>query len=244
MKNTHLILLWIVLPFALQAKSLPFSIYHTNDLHSHFDGVKYSSNYSEGFIKKGGFDRLATAIDNVRVDKTNKGEIVIGVDAGDFFAGTLFSALAPNNNSKSFPEYEFLSGNKFDVVTLGNHEFDASNIGLERMFSKAQALPNGATFIASNLYLKNKQSKLAAFVGNNSLIKSYIIKDFKSERGNLRVAFLGVLGFDACLVSKATRGDVGFVGFNDDKSKADSSALIDLLNPMIKELREKIKFKY
>lgn len=239
MKISKLLLLLVVLPITLKAGDLPFSIYHTNDLHSHFDGVKYSSNNQNGYIKKGGFDRLATAIDNVRADKKAKGEIVIGVDAGDFFAGTLFSALGPTDRSPSFPEYEFLSAQKFDVVTLGNHEFDAKNAGLERMFDKASRLANGATFVATNLYLKDKQSKLSSYIGNNSLIKNVVIKDFKSEKGDLRVAFLGVLGYDACLVSKATRGDVGFVGFNDDKSKSDPKALINLLNPMIKELREK-----
>jgi len=239
MKRIKLILLLAIVPFTVLAKDIPFSIYHTNDLHSHFDGVKHSSANSEGFIKRGGFDRLATAINNVRTDKKSKGEIVIGVDAGDFFAGTIFSALGPTDRSPSFPEYEFLSKQSFDVVTLGNHEFDATNLGLERMFDKASKLANGATFVASNLYLKNKDSKLASFIGNNSLIKSYVIKDFKSEQGSLRVAFLGVLGYDACLVSKATRGDVGFVGFKDEKSKSDPSALISLLNPMIKMLREK-----
>ncbi len=231
-------LLVLLVPVSLYAGNIPFSIYHTNDLHSHFDGVKYSSEGAEGYVKKGGFDRLATAIEEFREDKKSHGEIVIGVDAGDFFAGTVFSAIAPSN-LKSFPEYEFLSRNHFDVVTLGNHEFDAGNVGLEKMFAKAASYANGSAVVATNLYLKNSTSPLAKYVGQNSLIKSYVIKDFKSDKGNLRVAFLGVLGPDACLVSKATRGDIGYIGFKDDKSKSDIKGLAQFLNPLIKDLREK-----
>ena len=226
---------------SVQAKIIPFSIYHTNDLHSHFDGVKYSNLQKTGFIKRGGYDRLATVIDTVRTQKRINEEIVMGVDAGDFFAGTLFSALAPSVMSREFPEFEFFSLNQFDAVTLGNHEFDASNIGLEIMLEKAKKFSKSTSIVASNIFLKNKHSKLAPYIGNNSLIKTYVIKDFNSKAGNLRVAFLGILGFDACLVSKATRADVGFIGFDDNRLKSDSGALTDYLNSMIKELKEKNK---
>lgn len=228
----------LAIPFSLYAENVPFSIYHTNDLHSHFDGVKYPGKGAEDYIKKGGFDRLASVIEDIRQAKKERGEIVIGVDAGDFFAGTVFSAIAPSN-SKSFPEYEFLSLNNFDVITLGNHEFDAGNIGLEKMFAKASNFANGSALVATNLFLKDSKSKLSKYIGQNSLIKSYVIKDFKSVKGNLRVAFLGVLGPDACLVSKATRGDVGYIGFHDEKSKSNIKELASFLNPLILDLKEK-----
>ena len=34
----------------LYAKNIPFTIYHTNDLHSHFDGVKITDEKKESLI--------------------------------------------------------------------------------------------------------------------------------------------------------------------------------------------------
>ena len=111
----------------LKAQSLiPFTIFHTNDLHSHLDGLKVVA--GESYEQRGGYARLTTAISDIRNKK--KDEIVIGVDAGDFFSGTIFSAMALSD-SKDFPEYEYFVENKYDLLTLGNHEFDPMNDGLE-----------------------------------------------------------------------------------------------------------------
>lgn len=216
------------------AKSIPITIYHTNDLHSHFAGVKVPDAKS-GYKIRGGFDRLMTAIKNIRESKKN--EIVIGVDAGDFFAGTIYSAIAPSKEP-SFPEFEFLSDAQFDVVTLGNHEFDTRNQGLEIMLSKALKQNSKTSLLASNVKFKNEQSPLKRFFGNNSLIKETIIKEYSLGTDKVKIAFLGILGPDACLASKATRGDVGFIGFNDERSKLDIKNLIKFINLKTAELKK------
>jgi 5'-nucleotidase len=231
----HLFVAVILFSSYSYAKSIPITIYHTNDLHSHFEGVKVQDQQT-GYKIRGGFDRLITAINNIREEKKN--EIVIGVDAGDFFAGTVFSAIAPSSDI-SFPEYEFLSAAKFDVVTLGNHEFDTRNNGLDIMLSKAQSLNSETKLLASNLYLKNSNSTLKKFIGNDALIKEAVIKQFSYGLDVVKIAFLGILGPDACLASKATRGDVGFFGFNDDKSKMEIKNLIKFINLKALELKNK-----
>jgi 5'-nucleotidase/UDP-sugar diphosphatase len=214
---------------------IPFTIFHTNDLHSHFDGIKVAT--PQGFEKRGGFARLSTLINNLRVNK--KQEIIIGVDAGDFFAGTIFSAIAVSSQLE-FPEYQFLIENKYDLLTLGNHEFDALNDGLEIMLKKANANPAKIPFVASNLYV-NDTSPLRKYIGKDALIKPYMIKEFTSVKGKIKVGFLGVLGPDGCLVSRSTRGDVHFIGFDDNKSDQSLNDLAKHLNKLIYDLKQKEK---
>jgi 5'-nucleotidase/UDP-sugar diphosphatase len=214
---------------------IPFTLFHSNDLHSHLDGVKVPS--GDSYEKRGGYARLTTAISEIRKQKNN--EIVIGVDAGDFFSGTIFTAIGLSKE-KDFPEYQFFIENKYDLLTLGNHEFDPMNDGLDRILKKASENPNLIPLVASNLYV-NHDSPLRKYVGDNALIRPFMIKEFKSPRGDLKVGFLGVLGPDGCLVSRSTRGDVHFVGFDDKKSKENLGDLADHLQKMIIEMRSRFK---
>lgn len=237
MKKTTLITVLILTYSALlKAQELiPFSVFHTNDLHSHLDGVKVPSGNS--YEKRGGYARLSTAISDIRKQKID--EIVIGVDAGDFFSGTIFSAIALST-SKDFPEYQFFIENKYDLLTLGNHEFDPKNDGLEIILKKADENPGKIPLIASNLYV-NHDSPLRKFVGESALIRPYMIKEFSSPKGTLKAGFLGVLGPDGCLVSRSIRGDVHFIGFDDQKSKEKIGELADHLNKMIYDMRSRHK---
>lgn len=221
--------------FSLSGAEIPFSVFHTNDLHSHFDGVKVPSGTS--YEKRGGFSRLTTLITKLRADK--KDEILIGVDAGDFFAGTIFSAMALSD-SPEFPEYQFLLENKYDLLTLGNHEFDPLNDGLEIMLKKAENTPHFTPIVSSNLFVE-ETSPLKKYVGHNALIRPYLVKEFTSPKGKIKVGFLGILGPDGCLVSRSTRGDVHFVGFDDKKSNTKMKLLAAHLNDLIKVLKDKEK---
>lgn len=237
MKNQKILLfsLCLLLSKAIFAQEIPFTIYHTNDLHSHFDGVKVPVGTS--FEKRGGFARLTTLIKDLKNKKSH--EVVFGVDAGDFFAGTIFSAIALSEDP-SFPEYQFFVENQYSLITLGNHEFDAQNDGLELMLKKADKYKLDFPIIATNLYVTHG-SPLKKYLGEDKLIKPYLVKEIKSKSGNLRVGFLGILGPDGCLVSRSTRGDVHFLGFNDDKSKEDMDELVTLLNNQIEILKNQKK---
>lgn len=222
-----------------QAAEIGVTIFHTNDLHSHFEGVKHPvlSDEGRGHQIRGGYSRLVSMIETIKNEKVKNEEIVFGVDAGDFFAGTIFSAIGPQIESPEFPEYEFLHKNEFTAITLGNHEFDAGNLGLETMLRKIVSTQKFTPLLATNLYLK-ENSKLSPFVGQDKLIKQYLIREFQSKDEKLKVGFLGILGPDGCLVSRATRGDVQFIGFDDSRSKAQWNDLIKLLQENIDELRK------
>ena len=238
MKNSLLALIIVLLNIDLAfSAEINFTIYHTNDLHSHLDGIAVPA--PGGYERRGGFARLSTLISKIRSEKEKQGEIIMGVDAGDFFAGTIFSGLALSAD-KDFPELQFFLENKFDVVTLGNHEFDAHNKGLEIMLNKAQKYYGSIPLISTNLHLKNN-SRLQQFVGSDKLIRPFLVKEFKGKNGTLKVAFLGILGPDGCLVSRPTREDVGFVGFDDSDSDEEMDKLADLLNNQISALKSKEK---
>src|SRR4051812_23365879 len=98
------------------------NILHINDWHSRIESNnKYESTCSAEEEDKGecigGAARLVTAINDAR--QALAGQNVILLNAGDNFQGSLFYTTY-----KGKAEAEFLNLMKFDVMTVGNHEFD------------------------------------------------------------------------------------------------------------------------
>ncbi|WP_391120117.1 5'-nucleotidase C-terminal domain-containing protein [Psychrobacillus sp. L3] len=75
------------------------SIMHTNDTHAQLDNVA----------------KRVTAVKDVRKVKPS----ALLIDAGDVFSGSLYF-----NEFKGQADVEFMNLMKYDVMTLGNHEFD------------------------------------------------------------------------------------------------------------------------
>src|SRR5690606_6043371 len=67
----------------------------------------------------GGFGRLATKVWQRRKEIEDAGEHVVTLDAGDQFQGSLFYTTY-----KGKAEGEFMNRIGFDVMAVGNHEFD------------------------------------------------------------------------------------------------------------------------
>ena len=74
-------------------------ILHTNDVHGALEGYSYLPVLKEKFEKQGA-------------------EVII-VDAGDFTNGNVYVS-----NSKGLAAISMMNAAGYDVVTLGNHEFD------------------------------------------------------------------------------------------------------------------------
>ena len=69
----------------LQAKEVPFTVIHTNDLHSYVSGLGPDSQFTpelDGDKVRGHFARLSTLIKKVQSEKAN--QPVVTIDAGDF----------------------------------------------------------------------------------------------------------------------------------------------------------------
>ena len=88
------------------------TILHTNDTHSQIDPLPENDRQNPG---KGGVARRATLVKRIRKENPN----TLLVDAGDQFQGTPYF-----NFFRGEVEYKAMSMIGYDVVTLGNHEFD------------------------------------------------------------------------------------------------------------------------
>jgi 5'-nucleotidase len=94
------------------ADEVLITILHTNDTHSQIDPVSESDKTWGG---KGGVARRATLVKRIRKENPN----TLLIDAGDVFQGTPYF-----NFYKGEVEYKAMSLIGYDVVTLGNHDFD------------------------------------------------------------------------------------------------------------------------
>lgn len=87
------------------------TILNTNDVHSQIDPLPANDKYAG----KGGVARRATLVKRIRAENPS----TLLVDAGDAFQGTPYFNLY-----RGEVEYKSMSAIGYDVVTLGNHDFD------------------------------------------------------------------------------------------------------------------------
>ena len=88
------------------------TILHTNDTHSQIDPLPTNDRL---YPDKGGDARRATLVKRIRKENPN----TLLIDAGDVFQGTPYF-----NFYRGEVEYKSMSLIGYDVVTLGNHDFD------------------------------------------------------------------------------------------------------------------------
>lgn len=102
--------------FASSGKKI--TILHTNDVHSHIDPFGPDDGRNPN---KGGVARRASLITSIRNENPN----TLLLDAGDIFQGTPYF-----NYYGGEIEFKLMSMLKYDVATIGNHDFDNSIDGL------------------------------------------------------------------------------------------------------------------
>lgn len=137
-------------------------ILHTNDVHSHIEPL--SSGRNAGF---GGFQRRANYIESIRKDHTN----VLLLDAGDYNQGTPYYTLF-----KGKMEVMLYNAMGYDVVCLGNHEFDDGQEVLAERLKEADYETICANFDFSESPLKE-------------IVKPYTIV----HKGGKKIGIIGVL---------------------------------------------------
>ena len=103
---------------SLFAKRKHITILHTNDVHSHID--PFGPNDKRN-ANKGGVARRATLVENIRKENPN----TLLLDAGDIFQGTPYF-----NYYGGELEFKLMSMLKYDLATIGNHDFDNGIDGL------------------------------------------------------------------------------------------------------------------
>lgn len=100
------------------ARTKKITILHTNDVHSHIDPFGPDDGRN---ANKGGVARRATLVESIRKENPN----TLLLDAGDIFQGTPYF-----NYYGGELEFKLMSMLKYDVATIGNHDFDNGIDGL------------------------------------------------------------------------------------------------------------------
>lgn len=128
----------LTLPSFTAKNQQHITILHTNDTHSHIEPFKANHNRH---ANKGGVAKRATLIERVRKENPN----TLLLDAGDIFQGTPYF-----NFFGGELEFKLMSMLKYDVATIGNHDFDNSIDGLYKQLPHAKF-----DFVSANYDFKN-----------------------------------------------------------------------------------------
>jgi 5'-nucleotidase / UDP-sugar diphosphatase len=186
----------ILYPTCLLGGEKLLTILHTNDLHSHLLG--FSPNIDHAPLKigndatVGGWSRIATAIKSEKVKRTNS---TLVLDAGDFLMGSLFHMVAREEGL----ELRLLKEMGYDVITLGNHEFDLMPEGLARILTSAHQKGGMPEIVFSNVLFDKQHSEDDTLeeIFNRGFVKRYVIKEMQG----IRIGIYGILGKEAAEVS-------------------------------------------
>jgi 5'-nucleotidase / UDP-sugar diphosphatase len=126
------------------------NILHINDFHSRQESInKYDSTCSAEEESKnecfGGIARVKAKIDERRAALSKDGGNVIVLNAGDEFQGSLFYTTYKGDDTA-----EFMNGIGYDVMALGNHEFDDGVDTLAKFLGKVKFPVISANTIAAD----------------------------------------------------------------------------------------------
>lgn len=177
-------------------KNFNMTILHMNDHHSHLLPEQFtldavSSRWTMVKVSYGGYPRLVSLMKKLSRENTN----VVKIHAGDAITGTIyFSAFMGEADAAVMKQA------CFDMVGLGNHEFDEGDSVLAEYIDmlQSQGSPCGEVPVLAANVVPGPES---ALIGK---LRNYTIKTF--EGGN-KVGFIGI---DTVIkVMKASNPDEG-----------------------------------
>ena len=177
-------------------KTFTLSLMHTNDTHANLDNVA----------------KRVTAVKEVRAKKTN----ALLLDAGDVFSGTLYF-----NEFKGQADLQFMNLMKYDLMTMGNHEFDLGSSAEGHRALAEFVKKSKFSFVSSNVnYSKDSHLK--------GLFSNEITRNPKSGK-----IYNGVI--------KTINGEkVGFFGLTTEETKDISSPVNVTFSNYINEAKETV----
>ncbi|MHB8054497.1 MAG: bifunctional metallophosphatase/5'-nucleotidase [Candidatus Aminicenantales bacterium] len=162
-------------------------ILFTNDLHSAVRPFRLLA--ADGQIENvGGFARIATMI---KAEREKFGDRVLAVDAGDVIAGTLFPVILQSEAA----EFRLLALAGFEVMTIGNHEFDYGPAVLARALTTAKVKHVNLPIVASNIVFdpKDDRDNLLEAVFRDYPVREYLIL----QKNGLKIGLFGLMGKQA-----------------------------------------------
>lgn len=138
------------------------TILNTNDLHSQIDPLPENDRNAG----RGGVARMATLVKRVRKDNPN----TLVVFAGDAFQGTPYFNLYGGE-----VEFKAMSAIGYDVIVLGNHDFDNGIEGLAKVMPYAKF-----DIVSTNYDLRGTAIE--------KYVKPYVVRDL----GGVRIGVFGL----------------------------------------------------
>ncbi|EDP69888.1 possible secreted 5'-nucleotidase [Flavobacteriales bacterium ALC-1] len=128
------------------------TILHTNDVHSHIDPFGPDDGRN---ANKGGVARRATLVESIRKENPN----TLLLDAGDIFQGTPYF-----NYYGGELEFKLMSMLKYDLATIGNHDFDNGIDGLYAQIPHAKFEFVSANYDFSNTVMDTHVKPYKTFI--------------------------------------------------------------------------------
>ena len=139
------------------------TILHTNDMHSRIDPFPMDGDRNQGM---GGVVKRALKIDEIRKQR----EHVLLLDAGYIFQGTPYF-----NFFNGEVEVKAMSEMKYDLCTIGNHDFDGGIENLASQLDKASFQMLNSNYILNNTPLKDHVQQYKIFEMGGIKIGVYAI---------------------------------------------------------------------
>ena len=143
------------------------TLLHTNDIESVYEPV--DAFWDDNISRIGGIPYLASLIEDVREDEG----ISFLLDAGDIYTGSL------SKKTKGALAYDLYTAMGYDVITLGNHEFEYGWQALRDTMPRA-----GFPVLNANIIYEGTDITLA---------QPYTIL----EKDGIKIGVVGVMGIDA-----------------------------------------------
>lgn len=179
-------------------KSYSVTLLQTTDMHSRASGagpfLSYSPMSTGGDeTVLGGFARLAAKINEIRNAKTDSGSVVLLVDSGDYNMGTVYDFLWHTNPAA----FQFIQAMEYDLITLGNHEFDYGPAKLAIMINAAQGEGFNVPIVASNTIFDGvtgtADDDLEDLLADSKIVPTFV----KTLPNGLKIGFIGLMGSSA-----------------------------------------------
>lgn len=196
MKKYCLTILLVINTLILASQEKTITVIHTNDMHSRLNGFAPESAYTPLSVNDdatiGGFARLASII---AAEKSRVGGSVLVIDAGDFLMGTLFHTAEAETGF----QLGLMKKMGYDIVALGNHEFDFGPATLAEIVSASLGSSPIPDLLLGNVVFSPSDSSDNAL---EQLYKKNIIRPMLvRETGGLKVGIFSLLGKDASVVA-------------------------------------------
>ena len=181
----------VIFSCSLDAHARKLVILHTNDTHSQIEVVRSGKG-----IGKGGVHQRAEFFAKIKAENEN----VLILDAGDYNQGTPYFTVF-----KGDLEVQVMNELGYEVVTLGNHEFDNGLDELARRLRNAKYTTVCANYDFTDTPLKD-------------IIKPYVV----IERGGLKI---GIFGITTDLKTLVAKQNIKGMVYEDAYEVTDATAL-------------------